>query len=123
MARRVAEAGRQVAERHPGAAGGHVVGDPQRAVAAGDDGRLVAVDPLAEPGGQLVDVAGGRDVQVGVERMTGELDRASDGIGPCAAGPLVEEDGSARGHYGSAARISATCSSDPVRKYSVSSFV
>ena len=98
VARRVSESGRQIAEGQPLTTGGNVVRDAKRAVAAGDHGRAVAVDALGEPGGELRHVTGGGDVQVGVERAAGKLHRAPDGVGPCAAGPLVEEDGRARAH-------------------------
>ncbi len=116
MAGRVAESRREIAEGEPLPTGGDVVGHAQRAVATGDDRRSVSVDPLGQPGRQLRHVSGGGDVQVGVERAAGKRHRAPDGVAPCAAGPLVEEDGRAGTHYGSAARISATCSSVPVRK-------
>ncbi len=112
----VAEAGRQVAQGEPLAAGRHVVRDAERSVATGDHRRPVTVDPLGQPGGDLVDVAAGDDVEIGVERAAGKIHRAPDVVGPGAASPLVEEDGRARAHYGRAARISATCSSLPVRK-------
>ena len=116
VARGVAEAGGHVAEGESLAAGCHVVRDAERSVATGDHRRPVIVDPLGQPGGDLLDVAAGDDVEVGVERAAGKVHRAPDVVGPGAASPLVEEDGRAGTHYGRAARISATCSSLPVRK-------
>jgi hypothetical protein len=112
----VAEPGGNVAEEELRARGGNVVGDAQRAIATGDDGRLVAVDAAREPAAQFQRIAGGDDMKVGAQRLGGEADRAPDAIGSRAAGPLVEEDGRAGGAYGSASRISATSASLPVRK-------
>jgi hypothetical protein len=61
-------------------------------------------------------------MQVSPERAACEVDCQADAIAVCAAGALVEEDGSGA-RYGRASRISAACDSLPVRKYSVSSLV
>jgi hypothetical protein len=119
----VPEARGDVAEREAGPAARDVVGDAERPVATGDDGRGVRVDPGGQPRGQLTGVTGRGDVEVGVERATSQLDRPPRAVGARAAGPLVEEDGSACGYYGSASRISATRSSGPVIQYTVSSLV
>jgi hypothetical protein len=117
----VPEAGRQVAEGEVVAPGDDVEGHAERSVATADDGGRVGIDALAQPRAELIHVARGGDVQVGIERAAGKPHRAPDMVTPRAAGRLVEEDGGARRHYGRAARISAACSSLPVRKYTVSS--
>src|SRR5690606_37893629 len=100
-----------------------VVRHPKRAIAAGDDRGVVPVDPARQPRRQLVAVARGDDVQIGVERAARKVDGLANAIGACAASPLVQADGRARPDYGSASRIAAAYATDPVRKGSVSSFV
>ena len=62
-------------------------------------------------------------MQIRVERLASEVDGLANAIGACAARPLVQEDGRARVRYGRASRISVAYSTEPVRKYRVSSFV
>jgi hypothetical protein len=109
--RGIAEAGGQVAEGSTGV-GEDVEGDPERSVTAGDDDRVVRRDPPGQPLGQLGRVARRGDVEVGVERGPRTGNGASDAIGARAAGPLVEEDGGARGPYGSASSSCVARSSD-----------
>ncbi len=68
-------------------------------------------------------VTGGGDVEIRIERAPDTIYRLPYALGVRAAGPLVEEDGSATGAYGRVSRISATSASEPVKKYRVSSFV
>jgi hypothetical protein len=112
----VAEAGGNVAQGHARPGRRDVVRDAERSVAAGDDRGVVPVDPIGQPRGQLVAVPRGGDVEVRVERGTSQVDGAPNPIGACAAGPLVQEDGGARGGYGRASRISVAYSTEPVRK-------
>jgi hypothetical protein len=95
----VAEAGREIAEPYAGMPGGHVVGPRQRPVAADDHRGLVLADPLGEPRRQLIGVTSVGDVQVGVERLPGQLDGAPDTFGARAPRPLIEEDGGRRARF------------------------
>jgi hypothetical protein len=89
---RVAEPSRDIAQGHVVPIGDRVVGDPQRAVSPDDHHRPIRVQPLVEKGSELVAVAGGRDMQVGIERAARERDRRSDALGVRRPGPLVDED-------------------------------
>lgn len=114
MLRRVAESGGNVAEGQPATRRCDTECRAQGSVAAGDDCRVISRDTLTEPRRELINVAGRGDVQVGIQRAASQLNRAPNPIASRAAGSLVEEDGGADGRYGSAARISAACSSVPV---------
>ena len=78
MRGRVSEAGRQVAKNEPFASGGDVVRDPQRAVPTGDHRRRIVPDAAGKPLRELPRVPGGGDVEVRVEGLAGQLDRAPD---------------------------------------------
>ena len=78
---------------------------------------------LPEPGIELRRLTSGGDVEIGIERGPSQLDRPLDALLRGSPRAAVDEDRGAPARYGSASRTSAASSSDPVRKYSVSSLV